>query len=335
MNASEAILAIQGMEPAAQRAYLAQIADMVSAAALAEIERAIDDGDESQVVALIPIGLFAGLVELIRTAYLKGAKIEAKGIKVPGLSKDLDAHAPDVSSFLSGQARSLLDQAAIDEARAVRAILQAGQASGQSSRKTALDLIGRISKQTGKRSGGVVGLSGNFAESVANARTQLLSGNATEMKKYLLRVRRDRRFDATVESAIREGRAIKADDVNKIVGRYADRLLATQAETIAQTYVAEAFNEGRDQAWRQIIERSKGRLTFTKKWKARMDGRERPTHGAMNGQTVQADQPFVSPRGAMLMFPCDSSLGASLSERARCRCIAEYSMVPVRQKESL
>ena len=335
MNASDAIQAIQGMEPAAQRAYLDQIADTVSAATLAEIERAIDDGDENKVSALLPIGLFAGLMELIRTAYLNGAKTEAKGIKAPGVLKDLDVHAPDVLSFLSEQARSLLDQAAIDEARAVRAILQAGQASGQSSRKTALDLIGRISKQTGKRAGGVVGLSGNFAESVANARTQLLSGNATEMKKYLLRVRRDRRFDATVESAIREGRTLKTDDVNKIVGRYADRLLATQAETIAQTYVAEAFNEGRDQAWRQIIERSKGRLTFTKKWKARMDGRERPTHGAMNGQTVQADQPFVSPHGAMLMFPCDSSLGAPLSERARCRCIAEYSMVPIKQQEGL
>jgi hypothetical protein len=335
MNASEAILAIQGMEPAAQRSYLAQIADTVSAATLAEIERAIDDGDENKVAALLPIGLFAGLMELIRTAYLKGAKTEAKGIKAPGVSKDLDVHAPDVSSFLSGQARSLLDQAAIDEARAVRAILQAGQASGQSARKTALDLVGRISKQTGRRSGGVVGLSGNFAESVANARTQLLSGNATEMKKYLLRARRDRRFDASVESAIRDGRPLKADEVNRIVGRYADRLLVTQAETIAQTYVAEAFNEGRDQAWRQIIERSKGRLTFTKKWKARMDGRERPTHGTMNGQTVQADQPFVSPRGAMLMFPCDSSLGAPLSERARCRCIAEYSMVTIRQQEGL
>ena len=335
MNASDAIQAIQGMEPAAQRAYLAQIASTIDAAALAEIEKAIADSDESRVVALLQIGLFAGLMELLRTAYVTGAKAEAKGIKATGVQKDLDVHAPDVSSFLSGQARSLLDQAAIDEARAVRAILQTGQASGQSARKTALDLIGRISKQTGKRSGGVVGLSGNFAESVANARTQLLSGNATEMKKYLLRARRDRRFDASVESAIRDGRPLKADDVNKIVGRYADRLLVTQAETIAQTYVAEAFNEGRDQAWRQIIERSKGRLTFTKKWKARMDGRERPTHGAMNGQTVQADQPFVSPRGAMLMFPCDSSLGAPLSERARCRCIAEYSMVPVRPQEGL
>lgn len=333
MNASEAILAIQGMEPAAQRAYLAQIVDTVSAATLAEIERAIDDGDESQVVALLPIGFFAGLMELIRSAYLKGAKAEAKGIKAPGLAKDLDVHASGVSSFLSGQARSLLDQAAIDEARAVRAILQAGQASGQSSRKTALDLIGRISKQTGKRSGGVVGLSGNFAESVANARTQLLSGNATEMKKYLLRVRRDRRFDATVESAIRDGRALKVEDVNRIVGRYADRLLATQAEMIAQTYVAEAFNEGRDQAWRQIVERSKGRLTFTKTWRTRRDEKVRDSHAATDGQTVQADQPFITQRGAMLMFPCDSSLGAPLTERARCRCIAEYSMVPIRQQE--
>lgn len=47
---------------------------------------------------------------------------------------------------------------------------------------------------------------------------------------------------------------------------------------------------------------------------------------AMNGQTVAKDQPFVSPSGAMLMFPCDSSLGAPMKERARCRCVAEYSL---------
>lgn len=331
MKAAEAIQAIQDMEPAAQRAYLAQIAAVIDAATLAEIESAIQKGDDNEVIALLPIGLFAGLMEIIRTAYVRGAAAEVKGVKVPGISKDLDAHAPDVSSFLAGQARAMLDQAAIDEARAVRSILEAGQANGQSARKTALDLIGRVSKQTGKRTGGVIGLSGNFADSVANARTQLLSGDPALMKQYLSRTRRDRRFDATVSKAIANGRTVRAEDVNKIVGRYADRLLATQAEMIAQTYVAEAFNEGRDQAWRQIIERSKGRLTFSKRWRSRGDEKVRNSHASMNNQIVAADQPFVSPRGALLMFPCDSSLGAPLSERARCRCIAEYSMVPVSQ----
>ncbi|SDT52697.1 phage minor head protein [Pseudomonas prosekii] len=329
MNAREVLQAVEGMEPAAQRAYLAQIAGAIDAATLAEVERAIEDGDDDAVMALLPLGLFAGLIELFRTAYIKGGAGEVKGIKAPGIIKELDVNAPDASSFLSGQAKAFIDQSAVDEARAVRAVMDAGRASGQSARKTTLDLIGRVSKQTGKRSGGVVGLSGNFAESVATARTQLSSGDNFLMRQYLTRTRRDRRFDAMVKKSIAEGRTLKADDVNKIVGRYADRLLATQAEMIAQTYVAEAFNEGRDQAWRQIVDRSKGRLTFSKAWKSRGDEKVRNSHVTMNGQTVRADEPFISPRGALLMFPCDSSLGAPLSERARCRCIAEYSVMPV------
>lgn len=329
MNAREVIQAIEGMEPAAQRAYLAQIASTIDAVTLAEVERAIDSGDSDAVLALLPLGLFAGLIEILRTAYIKGGAGEMSSIKAPGISKELDVNAPDAASFLSGQAKTIIDQAAIDEARAIRAVLDAAQLSGQSARKTALDLVGRISKQTGTRSGGVVGLSGNFAESVTNARTQLSSGDDLQLRQYLTRTRRDRRFDGTVKAAIKSGKALKVEDINKIVGRYADRLLVTQAEMIAQTFVAEAFNEGRDQAWRQVIDRSKGRLTFAKTWKSRGDEKVRNSHAAMNGQTVPKDQPFVSPRGALLMFPCDSSLGAPLSERARCRCIAEYAVMPV------
>lgn len=331
MNAREVIQAIEGMEPAAQRAYLAQIANTIDAATLAEVERAIQGGDSDAVMALLPLGLFAGLIEILRAAFIKGGAGEMPGIKAPGVSKELDVNTPEASSFLSAQAKTIIDQAAIDEAKAIRVVLDAAKLSGQSARKTALDLVGRTSKQTGKRSGGVVGLSGNFAESVTNARTQLSSADGLQLRQYLTRSRRDRRFDGTVRAAIKSGKGLKVEDINKIVGRYADRLLVTQAETIAQTFVAEAFNEGRDQAWRQVIDRSKGRLTLAKTWKSRGDEKVRNSHAAMNGQTVPKDQPFVSPRGALLMFPCDSSLGAPLSERARCRCIAEYAVMPVSQ----
>ncbi len=330
MKAAEVIQAIEGLEPAAQREYLAQISQAIDSASLAEVERAIGSGDESAVVAAVQIGIFAGLVDYLRTAYVKGAKTEVAGIKAAGISKELDFNAPEPVGFMASQAGRLVSQAGADQVAAVRAVMTYGSASGQSARKTALDLIGRISKQTGQRTGGVLGLSGGYADSVTLARTQLLSGERAMLRQYLLRVRRDRRFDPTVRAAIKGGKPLDEETVNKIAGRYADRLLATQAEMVAQTFVAESFNEGRDQAWRQVVGRSNGRLSFIKTWKSRGDSKVRFSHSAMNGQKVEKDQPFVSPRGALLMYPCDSSLGAPLSERARCRCTAEYSVVQIR-----
>ncbi|MEE4652839.1 hypothetical protein V2K79_12215 [Pseudomonas alliivorans] len=330
MKAAEVIQAIEGLEPAAQRAYLAQIAQSLDSVSVAEVERAIELGDESAVVAAVQIGIFAALVEHLRTAYVKGAQTEAAGIKAKGISKELDFHAAGPAGFMAEQAGRLVTQASADQVVAVRAVMAYGSASGQSARKMALDLIGRISKQTGQRTGGVLGLSGGYAERVTLAKTQLLSGEKAMLRQYLLRVRRDRRFDPTVRAAIKSGKPLDEEAVNKIAGRYADRLLATQAEMVAQTFVAESFNEGRDQAWRQVVARSNGRLSFIKTWKSRGDGKVRYSHILMNGQQVDKDQPFISPRGALLMYPCDSSLGAPLSERARCRCTAEYSIVQLR-----
>ncbi|MGE1156740.1 hypothetical protein [Pseudomonas kitaguniensis] len=330
MKAAEVLQAIEGLEPAAQRAYLAQIAKALDSVSLAEVERAIDSGNEGAVVTVLQVGIFAALVEHLRTSYVKGAQSEVAGIKVKGISRELEFHATEPAGFMAAQASRLVNQVAADQVVAVRAVMAYGSATGQSARKMALDLIGRISKQTGQRTGGVLGLSGGYAESVTLARAQLLSGEKAMLRQYLLRVRRDRRFDPTVRASIKSGKPLDADAVNKIAGRYADRLLATQAEMVAQTFVAESFNEGRDQAWRQVIGRSNGRLSFVKTWKSRGDNKVRYSHTAMNGQQVDKDQPFISPRGALLMFPCDSSLGAPLSERARCRCTAEYSIVQLR-----
>lgn len=331
MNAREVLAAIDGLQPAAQQAYLHQIAMFISAATLAQVERALQE-DDNEVLLL---GIFALLVEQLRAAFIKGGTQELKGAKVSGLafSKEFDAHADQAADFLRSQGRELLGQAAADQAQAVQAVLSAGQARGQSVRQTTLDLIGRASKQTGKRTGGVLGLGGSFATSVTAAKDELLSGDPTKLRKYLSRTRRDPVFDKVIQAAI-EGKKISLDVVDRIVGRYADRLLVTQAQMIAETFTAQAFNEGRDQAWRQIADKSKIPIIIEKTWRSKRDEKVRLSHSLMNGQKVAQDQPFASPHGSLLMFPCDASLGAPLSERARCRCVAEYSAVkaPARQQ---
>jgi hypothetical protein len=151
------------------------------------------------------------------------------------------------------------------------------------------------------------------------------------MKAYLARTRRDPVFDKAIREAIDTGKRIKVDDIDRIVGAYANRLLEMQAETLAETYVGQSLNEGRDQAVRQAIDGAAAKaspvaLAAMKRWDSRRDAWVRGTHLAMNGQTVAMDEPFTSPSGAMLMFPLDTSLGAPLSERARCRCVVTYQL---------
>lgn len=67
--------------------------------------------------------------------------------------------------------------------------------------------------------------------------------------------------------------------------------------------------------------RSRG---FTRKcWKTFGDNKVRHTHREASGQTVPIDQPFIV-GGYHMMFPCDGSLGASVSEIANCRCTVQY-----------
>ncbi|WP_341959187.1 hypothetical protein [Pseudomonas sp. RC10] len=327
MNATEVIQAIDGMTPAAQQAYLSQISDSISAATLAEVQRAIEQHDDNKVMALLPVGLFAGFVELLRSAFVRGGSTELRDVRVVGLliGREFDAYDTDAANFLRDQRTGFLATAAADRASAIRAILEAGRTRGQSASTTAMDLIGRVNKQTGRRSGGVLGLSAPFTQAVIAARAELSSNDPAQLRKYLKRGRRDPIFDKAVRTALEFGKRLTADSINTIVDRYSERLLDTQALNAATTFLAQSIAEGRDQAWRQANDRADNRLLVTKTWNSKGDAHVRSTHVALNKQKVQQDQPFVSPSGARLMYPGDTSLGAPRDEIVNCRCAAEYS----------
>ncbi len=56
-----------------------------------------------------------------------------------------------------------------------------------------------------------------------------------------------------------------------------------------------------------------------KQWVSMDDNRVRETHQVLDGQTVEVDEPFVSPSGAQLMFPGDPA--APPDETINCRCL--------------
>ncbi|MCG8447860.1 MAG: phage head morphogenesis protein, partial [Hyphomicrobiales bacterium] len=132
---------------------------------------------------------------------------------------------------------------------------------------------------------------------------------------------RDRRFDRTVAKAIREGRALDRVTVNRIAGRYGDRLLQLRGEAIARSEMLSALQASKLEAFRQAVDSGQvSRETIKRTWRTAGDGRVRDTHNGMNGQTVLGlDAPFISPSGVRLMHPGDGPAEESIN----CRCNQE------------
>ncbi|WP_119140722.1 hypothetical protein [Pseudomonas reidholzensis] len=326
MNQAELIRQIEGMEPAMARAYLDQIRATLDSVTIAEIERLIASRDDSALGDVLALGVFAALMELIRSGYIAGGKAEVSSVPSSLGRQELDVNAAGAQSWLAEHIAALKAQMAMDQVDGIRVTVSSGLQAGRSPRQIALDLAGRVSKQTGRRTGGSVGLPGNFAQYVADARTQLRSGDAEQLRKYLTRTRRDKRFDATVLRALKEGRPVAQADADRIAGRYADRLLQTHAQMIARTEALESFGAGRDRVYEQLVERGLPREAIVKDWETRRDEKVRNSHAGMQGQTRALGEPFSANSGALLRYPGDRGLGAGWDETANCRCQARYTI---------
>lgn len=201
--------------------------------------------------------------------------------------------------------------------------MQDGIERGANPRDTALDITGRINRATGRREGGILGLTSGQTDAVIRARRELLDLDAG----YFSRKRRDARFDGIVSRAIKDGKPLSKADVDRITGRYKDRLLNYRGEVIARTETLAALQAGKSEGFEQLIDAGKVRADqVTKTWRATGDGRTRDSHLAMNGQSVKLREAFTTPDGHKMMHPHDNSLGAPASETIQCRCFYEIKV---------
>lgn len=91
----------------------------------------------------------------------------------------------------------------------------------------------------------------------------------------------------------------------------------------ARTAITAAENAGRQDAREELA--SKG-VIVKKRWIATIDNRTRHYHAEADGQTVPNDEPFIV-GGERLMFPGDSSMGASGWNLYNCRCSSAAEIV--------
>lgn len=130
----------------------------------------------------------------------------------------------------------------------------------------------------------------------------------------LRRKLRDKRFDRSVQRAIREGQPLTAEQITKMTSRYAERYVKYRAEVIGRTEAMRAVHEGTEELYEQAIE--SGDLepdSLERTWVATSDGRTRHSHQVYNGEKRK-----IGEKWGPLRYPGDPS--APAEEVIQCRC---------------
>lgn len=328
---------LERYEPRLAAAFRECIDDIRSGIVLKTVVTALERGDIAGAVRAIQIEpqAFAALEVALQEAFNAG------GINMTQSLPQLVA--PDgtrvlfqfgvrnlmAETMLRTQSSTLVTNIVEDQREALRIAFEAGLARGQNPTRTALDVVGRVSRVTGRREGSVIGLTSRQVEFIESARESLATGNAEGMRRYLDMKTRDRRYDRTVAKAIREGKPVQGAMVSSIIGRLSDRNLKLRGDTIALEETRTALFSVRDVAIRQQIET--GKITaqeVTKKWKHSGSENPRLQHIALSIQSkeqgIPLDQPFIAADGTALMYPHDPR--APARHRLGCKCRIEYDI---------
>ncbi|MEY4056176.1 MAG: hypothetical protein RL519_1511, partial [Pseudomonadota bacterium] len=227
-----------------------------------------------------------------------------------------------------------------EQIETARRVIGDGFQRGDGPQQIAIDIAGRINPISKRREGGIIGLSDPQAGYVDNMRRRLLSGDPDEMLKVLGRFNkdgkwiegtgmtlRDRRFDRSIQKAIRDVAAGKPnpltrDKIDEMAAKYSDRLLARRAEDIARTETASGVEMARAEATKQALDKAGlPDEALTKFWyHSGGPDHARGWHLAMHGKSViGVDTLFELPDGSLMKYPHDPAGGAKNNVSCKCR----------------
>lgn len=318
-------------EPRVRQAFLdaiARIADKVSIKALEDRLRAGDIEGAIRAIGLDPND-FSGLRNAIVDAYGAGGAAVTETIPAARGSDDalikvlFDIRSPRAEAWARDKSSGLITEIVDDQRNMIRANMRAGLEAGRNPRETALDIVGRIDPKTKLRSGGVIGLTTQQEAWQRNYAAELVSSDPAELRKALGRGLRDKRFDAAVLRAIKDGKPIPAETRAKMITAYRNRSLKYRADTISRTETIRALGAAKIEAYEQAIDKGQVKEQDLLKFPiSAHDERVRETHREverLNRKGVPWRQPYAVPAG---MTP---QMHAPYDE-PQCRCREEVKI---------
>lgn len=311
-----------------QQAFLQSIYNVRGRAQLDAIARLLEAGDVDG--ALRAVGLdpasFRPLDKAINEAYETGGLVTARSVPPSVAAGGLrtvfqfNVRNPAAEMWLRDYSATLVKEIVADQQKAIRSHLTNGMAKGLNPRTVALDLVGRIGA-SGRREGGVIGLTSTQEQWVSNFADELENSPS----KALSRALRDKRFDPSIRKAIEDGEPIDADLRAKMVATYRNRALRYRAEAIGRTEAMASLHAAQEEAMNQATQRgvvSADTVFFV--WRTANDSRVRDSHAAMDGQKVRKGEFFTSGLGNKLRYPGDP-MGPP-EDTINCRCFRETAI---------
>lgn len=310
--------------PDIQSAFLASIKDVTDNAIIKDVVRNIEMGDVDGAFRALGYSDAAmrPLTAAIERAYETGGVMTGKTfpayLNTPSgrIVFRFDVRNSRAEAYLRDKSSTLVTRIGDDIRVNVRTALTDGVAAGRNPRNIALDLVGRIDA-TGKRSGGIIGLTTQQEYWARGAQKKLEQLDASYFKLGM----RDARFDKTVAAAIESGKKLDPDTIEKLVTRYKDKALKHRGDMVGRTEAMQALNASEYEATLQTVDIGATKAdAIQREWDSVGDNDVRYSHRRLNGQRVGLYDAFKTIRGARLMHPGDASLGAPADEIIACRC---------------
>ena len=310
---------ISRLTPELAAALLASLQDMRDGVDYPALLAAIDAMDIEGIQAALNIeeASFAPYIAAAMVIYMRSGAEMAREIARSGIPTG-GRFNPALDAEFRRDLADKVSARTAEQIEAARERVYEGLASGRTRREIAESLAGRISKVTGKRTGGVIGLSRPQQSWVDTMRERLASGDPAQMRATLAAKDRDKRYDRTIKVAIRDGKAIPPAKIDEITGKYADRLLRKRATNIASVEVEQFAANAREDAVRQAL--AKGGGEAFKAWRhSSIYINARPDHVEMSGRTVPFESSFIMADGVAMRYAHDPRGGARHSLNCRCR----------------
>ncbi|MBU2233186.1 MAG: head morphogenesis protein [Alphaproteobacteria bacterium] len=299
---------------------------------LQRVTAALQNNDIEAVLEALHIDpeAFNEIPEKARQAHEEAGKVTAQAM--PKRNPDgtalvvrFDGRNPEAEAWLSLHSSDLITRITTEQRDLVRATLTESMRRGVNPRQAALEIVGKVNRATGKREGGILGLSKPQAEYVASARTELGSTDPASLQNYLHRKRRNKQYDGHVRRALKTGKPIPAEAAGRMIRDYERSLLKQRGELIGLHETFSALEQGKQQAYKQAVAAGKiAESAVTKTWRALSVRNYRHQHRAINGQKVGLNGLFVLSDGTTMQHPHDKD--APVSHTAGCRCQADYSV---------
>lgn len=319
--------------PEVRDAFIKAMQDITDNANVDEMVKAIESNDIERLVQASGFNVvyLNKIVDQIENVYEKsGNRLVDGWPKLRnglGLTKAVfNIRNENVENELKNFSSNFITNITNEMRESIRETLTDGMARGINPRETALNIVGRKDRVTGKRIGGTIGLASNQTRWVNNARLYLQNLD----ERYFALSLRDKRFDSIVKKAIKDKKALSKEKISQLITAYESKALKYRADAIARTETMQAINRAERAAIQENIE--EGLITedaITKWWSDTGDERVRQSHINLGNRynknnAIGFNEVFETSTGSKLLYPGDTSLGADLHEIIHCRCKCQY-----------